>query len=77
MCISMFHVFFLLFLGSHSQSKHFMYLSALWAISDSLHITSGQNQDYFTDRDNFDLSRDFIKEQWKSSKATHFKDTED
>lgn len=41
-----------------------------------LQMKSGQTQDYFVDRDNFDLSRESMKEQQKSSKATPFKGTE-
>lgn len=52
------------------------YLAVLRVIPDSLQTKSCQNHDYFTDGDNFDLSREFINEQQKCSEATPFKDNE-
>lgn len=39
-------------------------------------IKSVQTQGYFVDRDNFNLSRECIKEQQKSSKVIPFKGAE-
>lgn len=76
MCISMSHSLSFCFLGSQIQGDHFVYLPVLLTILNMLQIKSSQTQDYFTDRDNFDLSAESIKDQQKSSKAIRFKGTE-
>lgn len=64
------------FLGSQIQGNHFVYLEVLLTISNMLLIKSVQTQGYFVDRDNFNLSRECIKEQQKSSKVIPFKGAE-
>lgn len=72
----MLHSLSFCFLGSQIQGNHFVYLEVLLTISNILLIKSGQTQGYFIDRDNFNLSRESIEEQQKSSKVISFKGAE-
>lgn len=72
----MLHSLSFCFLGSQIQGNHFVYLAVLLTISNMLQIKSGQTQDYLIDRDNFDQSRESIKEQRKSNKSIPFKGAE-